>query len=120
MRRSPANGTTRMVFAAIRRSPRLAQWDGRRRSSRSDAMDWRALFRRTVLVRLAVVAVAAMALGLLCAGDGPPLPYRVGETVPRDLRARVAFDLVDDPETTQARDEADLRSHSGVSTEVIV
>ncbi len=98
-----------MLFAANRRSPRLAQWDGRRRSSRSDAVDWRGLLRRAVLARLAVVAAACAAVGVLVAGDGPPLPYRVGQTVPRDVRARVAFDLVDDPETTQARDDAELR-----------
>jgi putative nucleotidyltransferase with HDIG domain len=102
-----------MFFSATRRSPRLAQWDGRRRSSRSDAVDWRTLLRRAVLARLAVVAAACVTLALLVAGDGPPLPYRVGQTVPRDVRARVAFDIVDDPETTQARDEAELRSPPG-------
>ena len=41
------------------------------------------------------------------------MPYRVGQTVPRDVRARVSFDLVDDPETTQARDEAERRGGPG-------
>ncbi len=99
-----------MLFSANRRSPRLAQWDGRRRSSRSDAVDWRTLLRRAVLARLAVVVAACVALALLVAGDGPPLPYRVGQTVPRDARARVEFDLVDDPETTQAQDDAERRT----------
>jgi putative nucleotidyltransferase with HDIG domain len=101
-----------MFFGANRKSPRLAQWDGRRRSSRSDAVDWRAVFRRAVLARLAVVATACVALTLLVLGHGPPLTYRIGQTVPRDVRARVAFDMVDDPETTRLRDEAELKAQS--------
>lgn len=95
------------MLGSLRRSPRLAQWDGRRRSSRSDAVDWRALTRRGVLVRATVVVAACASLGLVILGDGPPFPYRHGQSLLRDVRARVPFDIVDEPETAQARDEAE-------------
>lgn len=94
------------MFGSPRRSPRLAEWDGRRRSSHSDTLfDWSALKRRAVVVRLAVVAVAAVCVTAILIGDGPPLPYRVGQSVPRDLRARVAFDVVNEAETAKAAEE---------------
>ena len=100
------------MFGTHRRSPRLAQWDGRRRSSRSDAVDWRTLARRGVLLRLTVVAAACAALWSIVLGDGPPFPYRHGQSPPRDVRSRVAFDVVDEPETAQARDEAEHHAAS--------
>ena len=94
------------MFGSPRRSPRLAEWDGRRRSSHSDALfDWASLRRRAVVVRLAVVAVAAILVTVVLIGDGPPLPYRTGQCVPRDLRARVAFDVVNEAETAKAAEE---------------
>src|SRR5262249_53418931 len=35
-----------------------------------------------------------------------PLPYRVGEVTAGDLRARVAFEVVDQPATARAREDA--------------
>lgn len=94
------------MFPGSRRSPRLAQWNGRRRSSRSDAFDWRALLCRRVVARLVVVACTCLFLTYLVADDGPPFAYRLGQTVPRDVRARVDFRMVDQPEAVRIRTHA--------------
>ncbi|HUR54902.1 MAG TPA: hypothetical protein VMZ71_12290, partial [Gemmataceae bacterium] len=94
------------MFGSSRRSPRLADWDGRRRSSRCDTLfDWSALKRRAVLLRAAVVVATAALVAAILIGDGPPLPYRVGQSASRDLRARVAFDVVNEAETAKAAEE---------------
>jgi putative nucleotidyltransferase with HDIG domain len=59
-----------------------------------------------VLIRLGVVLVTTVGVTLLAVVAGPPLPYRVGETYPNDLRVRVYFELVNQPQTNQAREEA--------------
>jgi cyclic-di-AMP phosphodiesterase PgpH len=103
------------MFGATRRSPRLAQWDGRTRSSRSDAIDWRRLLRRGVITRLVFVILTAGLLTAVVAGDGPPFPYRLGQTAPRDVRSRVSFEAVDEPATVRARDFAEHQQPAGVS-----
>lgn len=94
------------MFSGSRRSPRLSQWNGRRHSSRSDAFDWRALLCRRVAARLVVVACTCLFLTVLVADNGPPFSYRVGQTVPRDVRARVDFRMVDQPEAVRIRTHA--------------
>jgi putative nucleotidyltransferase with HDIG domain len=37
---------------------------------------------------------------------GPPMPYRAGEVCPNDLRARVYFQVINQPKTSRAREEA--------------
>jgi cyclic-di-AMP phosphodiesterase PgpH len=94
------------MFGPIRKEPRLSQWDGRRRSSRSDAPVLPELWRRPVLTRLGVVLATALAATLLAYLWGPPLPYRVGERYATDLRVRTYFEVVNQPRTDYARDAA--------------
>src|SRR5262249_9023454 len=85
---------------------RIGQWDGRKRSSRSEEPVLPYLFRPSVLLRLGVVLVTTVGVTLLAMAAGPPLPYRVGEAYPNDLRVRVYFELVNQPQTNLAREEA--------------
>jgi putative nucleotidyltransferase with HDIG domain len=94
------------MFSPLKKDARLGQWDGRRRSSRSDEPVLPLLWQKPVLCRLALVLVTTLAVTLLIYAWGPPLPYRVGETYPSDLRVRVYFEIVNQPQTEQAREEA--------------
>jgi putative nucleotidyltransferase with HDIG domain len=94
------------MFNSSKKQPRLGQWDGRRRSSRSDAPVLAGLWRRAVLLRLAVVLLTVACFTLLAYSGGPLLPYRVGERSPRGLRARVYFEVVNQAQTEQAREAA--------------
>jgi hypothetical protein len=85
---------------------RIGTWDGRKRSSRSEEPVLPHLLRRSVLVRLGVVLVTTVIVTLLAVWSGPPFPYRVGEVYPNDLRVRVYFELVNQPQTNLAREEA--------------
>jgi putative nucleotidyltransferase with HDIG domain len=90
----------------MKKPSRLGQWDGRRRSSRTDEAVLPRLWQRTVLLRLLPVLATALGVTYLAYCGGPPLPYRVGEVCPRDLRVRVFFQLVNQEQTERARDEA--------------
>jgi putative nucleotidyltransferase with HDIG domain len=94
------------MFRTIKKHARLGQWDGRTRSSRSEEPVLPRLGRRRVLRRLGVVLVTAGAVTLFVFGWGPPFPYRVGETYPSDLRVRVSFEMVNQPQTELRREEA--------------
>ena len=59
-----------------------------------------------MLGRLAIVFVTVVAATLLIHFWGPPLPYRVGEVSPVDLRVRAYFELENQPQTQRAREEA--------------
>src|SRR5437016_2988621 len=85
---------------------RLGQWNGRRRSSRSEDPVLPNLWQRPVLMRLAPVLATVLLAAYLAYQGGPPLPYQVGEVHSRDLRVRVYFELVNQPQTEHARDEA--------------
>src|SRR5689334_7374810 len=80
----PTKGTT----------TRLGQWDGRRQSSRGDLPVLGRLLRWPVLARLSVVLSTATIISVLAWWAAPPLPYRVDEVYPYDLRARVDFDVI--------------------------
>src|SRR5207249_11052875 len=73
---------------------RLGQWKGRRRSSRLDERVLRRLRRPSVLVRVGVAGMATLAVTMLAVWSGPPFPYRVGAVYSHDVRARVNFDIV--------------------------
>src|SRR5262245_56815060 len=94
------------MFGPVKKPSRLGQWDGRRRSSRSDDPVLPHLCRVPVLSRLGAVLVTALSVTFLAYTWGPPQSYRVGEIYPHDLRARVYFDLVDQAATDRKRDEA--------------
>ena len=86
------------MFGPLKKHPRLGQWNGRRRSSRSDEPMLPMLWQRPVLARLAVVWLTTLAVTALAYAFGPPLPYRVGETYPYDLRVRVEEARAERPE----------------------
>jgi cyclic-di-AMP phosphodiesterase PgpH len=81
------------MFGPFKKPARIGQWDGRRRSSRSDEPFWSRLLRRHVLLRLAAVLVTALSATFLAFYWGTSASYRVGETAPNDLRARVYFEV---------------------------
>jgi putative nucleotidyltransferase with HDIG domain len=94
------------MFSLLKKKTRLGQWNGRRRSSRGGEPFFLKIFHRPVLLRLSPVLLTALAITYLAYRGGPPLPYRMGAIYPRDLRVRVYFELVNQPQTERARDEA--------------
>jgi putative nucleotidyltransferase with HDIG domain len=90
----------------MKKSPRLGQWDGRRRSSRSEEPVFPRLWRRDVLLRLGIVLITALGATCLAYFGGPSLSFRVGETFPHELRARIDFEFVNQAQTDRKRDEA--------------
>src|SRR5262245_8010635 len=89
-----------------KKTSRIGQWDGRRRSSRADGPALPQLWQRPVLVRLGAVLAMAVGVTLLAFYWGPSHAYRVGQACPHDLRARVYFEVVDHVQTARKRDEA--------------
>src|SRR5262249_31929766 len=85
---------------------RIGQWNGRRRSSRSEEPVLPLLWQKPVQLRLACVLLTIVAATLISYSWGPTLSFRVGQTSPHDLRARVYFEVVDHIETARKRDEA--------------
>ena len=96
------------MFGPSKKPSRLGQWDGRRRSSRSDEPVLPHLWGRAVLFRLAAVLVTALGVTGLAYYGGPTQSFRVGEVYPHDLRARVYFEVVNQTETVRKSDEAAL------------
>src|SRR6266851_261948 len=94
------------MFGPIKKPTRLGQWDGRRRSSRSDEPVLPRLWQRSVLLRLGAVLVTALSASFLAYYWGPSQSYRVGEICTHDLRARVYFEVVNQAQTDRRRDEA--------------
>jgi putative nucleotidyltransferase with HDIG domain len=94
------------MFAPLKKPSRLSQWNGRRRSSRSDEPELPKLFCRTVLLRLMVVLATVLGATYLAHNWGGLMTYRAGEVRPYDLRARVLFERDDEEETARKRDEA--------------
>jgi putative nucleotidyltransferase with HDIG domain len=94
------------MFGALKKKSRLSQWNGRRRSSQGGESFFLRLFHPPVLLRLTPVLITVISITYLAYRDGPPLPYRMGAIYPRDLRVRAYFELVNQPQTERARDEA--------------
>jgi hypothetical protein len=94
------------MFGPIKKPTRLGQWNGRRRSSRSDEPVLPRLWQRSVLLRLGAVLVTALSVTFLAYYWGPSQSYRVGEICTHDLRARVYFEIVNQAQTDRRRDEA--------------
>ena len=94
------------MFTPGKKPGRLALWYSRRSSSGRE-VPMVALWRqRSLLLRLATVLVTAAAVALLVYCWGPPMPYRIGEVYPSDLRVRVYFEVVNQPQTDWRREEA--------------
>ncbi len=94
------------MFGPIKKHHRLVQWNGRRRSSRSDEPVLPRLWRRPVMLRMAVVLFTTTLITGMIFLNGPPLRYRVGEIYPNDLRVRVYFEVVNQTQTEWKREEA--------------
>jgi putative nucleotidyltransferase with HDIG domain len=97
------------MFGASKKPTRLGQWDGRRRSSRSDGPVWPLVVRRTALPRMLLVLATAVVATYLAYNWGGPQSFRLGEVRPYDLRARVYFDVIDQDQTDRNRDEEEAR-----------
>jgi cyclic-di-AMP phosphodiesterase PgpH len=82
------------MFGQLKKLPRLLQWDGRTRSSRQDVPLLRQLADRKILYRLAVVWLTTLAVTAFASWWGAPMRYRLGESYPYDLRARVDFTVI--------------------------
>jgi putative nucleotidyltransferase with HDIG domain len=94
------------MFGPIKKTARLGQWNGRRHSSRIEAPMLPQMWCRAVIVRLGMVLVTAAVVTVMVYAWGPPLPYRIGEVYPSDLRVRVNFEIVNQPQTDWRREEA--------------
>ncbi len=90
----------------MKKQHRLGQWNGRRKSSRSDEAVLPRLWQASVLARLVPVFATMLAVTFVAHRWPAPLPHRVGEISPRDLRVRVYFERINQPQTDRARDEA--------------
>jgi putative nucleotidyltransferase with HDIG domain len=91
------------MFSSLRKSTRLGQWNGRRRSSRNEEPVLSRLWEAPVLLRLATVLATMAVVTFLAFRSGPPLPYRVGEIYAMDLRVRAPFEVINQPQTDLAR-----------------
>jgi cyclic-di-AMP phosphodiesterase PgpH len=93
------------MFGFHKKPARPIQWDGRRRSSRSDGPGLEHLRRPDAVLRVAVVLAAALAATCLAYNWGQTQTYRVGEKCLHDLRARVYFEMVNQAQSERRRDE---------------
>jgi hypothetical protein len=79
------------MFGPSKKPSRLGQWDGRRRSSRSEEPVLPHLLHRTVLLRLGAVLVTALAVTLTAtfhSRAGAPPVVRVGHELVRLKRGK--------------------------------
>src|SRR5262245_31824241 len=80
------------MFGAVRKLPRLGQWNGRKRSTRQEPF-FRRLGQRRVLMRVAVVWLTTAVVSALAIWWGEPMPYRRGAIYRHDVRARLDFQI---------------------------
>ncbi len=92
------------MFGPKKNHPRLGQWDGRKRSTRAEEPVLPDLWRRPVLLRLGIVLLTTVAVTLFAYLLGPPLPYRLGQIYPFDLRVRVDFEVVNQVELANQKE----------------
>src|SRR5262245_13476542 len=79
------------MSSSSKRTSRLSQWDGPRRSTRCHESLLAGLRNRPALGRIGIVLAATLALTALAFFWGPPFPYRSGEVWAHEVRARVTF-----------------------------
>jgi putative nucleotidyltransferase with HDIG domain len=94
------------MFGTSKKTTRIGQWNGRRRSSRHDEPLWMKLGRRSALLRLGAVLAATLGATLLALLWGPGQPFRVGEKCGHDICARVDFEVFNQVKTDALRREA--------------
>lgn len=105
------------MFGPLKKIPRLLQWDGRTRSSRQDEPLLRQLAHKRTLLRLAVVWLTTLLVTALAIWWGVPMPYRVGESYPHDLRARIEFTVVNHVELVNQDRQRDVVHERAIYTE---
>src|SRR6516225_4095284 len=93
------------MFTSTKKPMRLLQWYGPRYSSRSGEPLLVHLRRWAVQLRLAPVLATMGLVTSLAFWWGPPVPYRVGQTLPTEVRVRKAFDVINQAQTERAREE---------------
>jgi putative nucleotidyltransferase with HDIG domain len=81
------------MFGPVKKLARLAQWNGRKRSTRQEPF-FRRLGRRRVLLRIGVVWLTTLVVTVLATWWGEPMSYRHGFIYRHDFRARVDFEVV--------------------------
>src|SRR6516164_4581585 len=94
------------MFSLFKKPSRLYQWNGRRRSSRSDEPLLTNLGHRSALYRMGAVLLTVLFATLLAFYFGPAQSFRIGEICQHDLRARVYFEVINQAQTDRARDQA--------------
>jgi putative nucleotidyltransferase with HDIG domain len=94
------------MFPFGKKPVRPIQWDGRRRSSRSDHPVFAHLLERDALLRTGAILFTALSAAFLAYHYGPPQNFRLGEKTQHELRARVYFEMVNQAQTEHIRDEA--------------
>jgi putative nucleotidyltransferase with HDIG domain len=67
---------------------------------------WGNLRRGSVVLRLSLCAVAALLLLVITRGWAPPLPYREGDVLRRNVVARTEFEQPNEEATREAQDRA--------------
>jgi len=97
-----------MIFGTHKKNARLGAFNSRKRSNWARWL-MPGTWRSPVLTRLAGVAATVVIVTALVHAAGPPLPYRVGEILPHDLRVRVGFELVNYSQTERMREELEQR-----------
>jgi putative nucleotidyltransferase with HDIG domain len=106
------------MFRALKKLPRLLQWNGRTRSSREEEPILRQLANRQILLRLALVWLTTLAVTAFAVWWGAPLRYRAGEIYAHDLRARVEFTVVNHVElVNQERQRTEAVHENAVYTD---
>src|SRR5215469_3682843 len=81
------------MFGPVKKLARLAQWNGRKRSTRQEPF-FRRLGRRRVLLRISVVWLTTLVVTVLATWWGEPMTYRHGVIYRHDFRARVDFEVI--------------------------
>jgi putative nucleotidyltransferase with HDIG domain len=93
------------MFGPSKKTTRLAQWNEQQGTAGSVTTLLR-FWQHPALHRCGMVLLSALAVALIVFAWGPPMSYRIGEVYPSDLRVRVYFEIVNQPQTDWRREEA--------------
>lgn len=94
------------MFGSNKKQNRLGQWNGRSSSRGNVEAVLSRLKEKPVLLRLLCVVLGVVAATLLADSVREWLPYRIGQTLPTDFRARVDFGVVNQVRTDLERETA--------------
>jgi putative nucleotidyltransferase with HDIG domain len=100
------------MFNTWKTHPRLQLWNDRHHSTPRSLGLLPLLQHKALLLRVGLVLATAVVFTFLQSYLSPFVPYREGETCARDIRVRVGFSLVNQPQTERLREEVkDLNSN---------